>query len=303
MLAHDTRPDRSSGAPVIRRSHAYAAAGGAIVLWATTFPVITIALRTLAPAPLAATRFLVAALLAAAWMARLRAPFPARRDWPRMLACGAIGIASYNVLLNLGERRVPPGVASFLVAVQPVFAALLSAALGQERLARRAWVGLAVAIAGVGVVSLRPATGVTDGLAALAVLAAAACSGCYFVLQRPLVARYGPVRSAGWTIIIGASILAPWAPRGLADCLASREAAAAVIFLGVVPGLLGYALWLVALDGLGAPRAASLLVLMAPLAATISIPLAGQAPDGATIIGGGIALAGVAMVNRRSSPR
>ena len=71
----------------------------------------------------------------------------------------------YNVALNAGERRVDAGTAAMLIQVSPVLIAFLAAAFLHERFTLYLGLGLALAFAGVGLISLssrrsgeRPAT-------------------------------------------------------------------------------------------------------------------------------------------------
>ncbi|MGH3174513.1 MAG: EamA family transporter, partial [Streptosporangiaceae bacterium] len=53
---------------------------------------------------------------------------PRRRDLPLIALCGLAGMTGYQLLLNAGERVVPAGTASLLVATAPVYASLLAVA-------------------------------------------------------------------------------------------------------------------------------------------------------------------------------
>ncbi|WP_408640615.1 EamA family transporter [Allosphingosinicella deserti] len=86
---------------------AYAAALATILLWASAFPAIAVGLRYVDPAALAATRFAVAGGVAACWLACRARGLPQRADLARVVACGMLGIALYNLLLNLGQRDFP----------------------------------------------------------------------------------------------------------------------------------------------------------------------------------------------------
>lgn len=112
-------------------------AASVIVLWAAAFVGVGYALRELEPGPLALARFLVAALVLWAWSGLARrsdlrhargVPTQASgTDRMRMALCGLLGIATYNLALNMGQRTVGAGVASLLVNTVPIWTALLSA--------------------------------------------------------------------------------------------------------------------------------------------------------------------------------
>jgi drug/metabolite transporter (DMT)-like permease len=68
------------------------------------------------------------------------------------------------VLLNDGERVVPPGTASLLIATAPVFAGLLAAGFLRERQGRAQWAGSALAVGGVVLATRRhPGAGLSGG--------------------------------------------------------------------------------------------------------------------------------------------
>ena len=97
-------------------------------------------------------------------------------------------MTGYQLLLNAGERVVPAGTASLLVATAPVYASLLAVAVLGERSTRRRWAGSAVALAGT--VLIAASHGLGFGASALVVLAAAVLQGVFHAAQKPLLARY-----------------------------------------------------------------------------------------------------------------
>ena len=77
---------------------------------------IRIALNELAPIPLAAARFAIAAILIVAWLAWTRPPLAVARPMRCAFSCAAWpGIALYNIFLNTGQQTVAAGAASFIV--------------------------------------------------------------------------------------------------------------------------------------------------------------------------------------------
>lgn len=270
-----------------------------MLLWAGSFPAIAIGVRHVDPAALAAVRFAVAGTVLGAWLLWRGGPLPSPPEMVRVAACGLLGIALYNVLVNFGQRTVSPGAASFIISTQSLFAAALAHVLRQQRVGPAAVVGMGIGLAGVAIISIdgMPDAGFEPAVGTPLILLAAACSGATFVLQRPLAVKYGAARSAGWTLLAGALLLLPWLPAGVEQASRSTEALLAVAFLALASGVVAYACWMIALSGLGAARAANLLVLMAPLALVMAIPITGHLPDPATILGGAAALAGVLIVN------
>jgi len=271
-----------------------------IVSWASAFPFIRIGLHGLTPLQLAAARFATAALLVIAWLAWRRPTRPAKRDALRFLACGFLGIALYNALLNTGEQTVSAGAASFIVNTLPIFTALLAAVFLGERFNLRGWLGSLVSLAGIAVIAHGQPGGLVLGSGSTLILGAALCSASYFVLQRRLIPVYGALPCAAYTLLAGALLLTPWLPGALASLGgASHDATLAVLILGVFPAALGYATWTFALGYFGAARAANFLYLTPAVATALSMVLTGERPGIETLCGGLLAIAGVVFVALR----
>lgn len=269
-----------------------------ILTWATAFPAIRLALRHVEPLSLAALRFAIGALLALAWLAWRRPPRLPARDLALAALCGLIATAGYGIFLNLGQRTVSAGAASFLVKIESLVMAGLAVLLLKERFGAWAWLGAVVALGGVGVIAADQPGGIRLGGGALLVLAAACCSATGFVLQRPLIGRHGALRVTAIALIAAALATAPWLPRGVEQALAAPpEALGWILFLGLLPTTAGLLCWSVALGHYGAARAGSFLYLVAPLALLLAWPLAGEAPALATLLGGALVLGGVLLVN------
>lgn len=271
-----------------------------LLLWSAAFPAIALGLHGFDAVPLAALRFAIAAVVLLALWARGDRRWPGAADLLRFIACGAIGIALYNALLNHGQRSVAPGAASFIVNAQPLVAALLGGWWLGERRGGRLWAGTALGLTGIAVIGQAQPGGLQWGEGTSLVALAAVCSGTSFVLQRPLVARYGALGSATFTLTAGALLLSPWLPAALSQWPeAPAASSAAVVFLGLGPAALGFLCWMRALDRFGATRASHCLYLMPPLATAMDWAASGRTPSLAMLLGGATVVAGVAVVHVR----
>lgn len=292
----------STAAPRVR---ANAAAIGAVAItvlsWGAAFPLIRIGMRELGPLELASARFLVAGALALAWLAFNRPPLPTRVDALRFLFCGLVGISTYNGLLNQGERTVSAGAASFIVNIAPILTAILATIFLRERFSVWGWTGALISFAGVGLIALGQPGGLAFGGGASLVAGAAFCTAIYFVVQRPLVPRYGALACTAYTLIAGALFLLPFLPGALPHLAAPGGALllATVVALGVFPAAIGYGAWTYALGRFGAARAANFLYLVPPVAALIGFAALGETMSVLTLIGAAVAIGGVALVNTR----
>lgn len=271
-----------------------------ILVWATAFPAIKLALTELQPLPLASIRYAIAALLAVIWLIWTR---PARMPIHHILlcaGCGIVGGAGYSVLLNIGQQTVASGAASFLIKTESLWMATFAVFLLKERFSPVAWGGTLLCIVGIGLIASAQAGGLNLNSGAAFVLAAALCSASGFTVQRHLVGRYGALHVASIMFIAAALALSPWLPLALTQTTnASIAVRGWIAFLGVFPTAIGLVCWAYALGRFGVARAGNFLYLVAPLAMLIAWMIAGEPPKMTTIIGGMLILAGVIIVNTR----
>jgi O-acetylserine/cysteine efflux transporter len=141
------------------RRHAVAALIAAGLLWGTTVPLSKLALQWLAPGWLTAVRF---GLAAAVLLPIARRRVGGRRLLPapqapghgaRILASGAVGYGATVIVQNAGITRTSVTHAALLIGAVPVLVAVI-AAVWQRAVARpAAWLGFAVSLGGVGLVT------------------------------------------------------------------------------------------------------------------------------------------------------
>jgi drug/metabolite transporter (DMT)-like permease len=282
------------------------AAAGTVVLWASAFPAITVAVAGLGPAGLAVARLAVAsaALALAAALLRVRRPAlgirgpalavrkPARRDLPLIAVCGLAGMTGYQLLLNAGERVVPAGTASLLVATAPVYSSLLAVTFLGERAGRRRWAGSAIALAGTALIAA--SHGLGFGVSALVVLAAAVLQAIFHTAQKPLLARYTSFEVTAYAMWAGTAFILPWTGSLLRALPGAGGAAiGSAIFLGLAPSAAGFVLWAYAMARMDVGRITLSLYLVPAVALVISLAWLGQVPGPVELAGGAIALAGV----------
>lgn len=271
-----------------------------VLIWSTGFIVARAMVPHGAPELVLAVRLaLVAVLLGGA--SRI-----ARQEWPRgrrlALHLGA-GAMLHGVYLTLGWWAVlngmPAGIMALIGSLQPLIVAMASALLLGERLPPRGWIGLGIAIIGVGCV-LEPA--IARGAATGGVTLWPAVAGAMAVLgmaggtmiQRGQIAG-DPILVSGAAQNLGGALVAMLATLIVGDY---RWDGAPMLWIGLGWSIFGLSaaglsllVWLVRHQG--PTRMSMLLLLVPPLAATEAWALFGERLGPVQLAGFALALGGV----------
>lgn len=291
---------------IFKTRHSRSQLGGALAItttvlaWGASFPLISLALQSMSALPLASARFAIVGVIVTFWLIWRRPRICDARDIVLFISCGGIGIALYNAFLNIGQETISAGAASFIINSVPVITAVLAALMLGERVSSMGWMGSAISFIGVSLISIRQPDGLHFASGAMLVFVAACCQAILFILQKPLVHKYGPFTSTAITLSIGSLLLLPWFGEALRQIVVSShpgELSTLVILLACVPGIVGYLTWTYALQYYGAARASNFLYLVPPTSIVMAFLANREVPFSTTIIGGVITLCGVAIVN------
>ena len=278
-----------------------------LLSWSSAFVGIRYAVKEFDPGALALFRNTITALvMLAAALAFKRREFsrPTRADVLRLVAAGVIGIALYQFSLISGERSVDAGTASLIINTSPIFTALLALFLLREHLGLRGWAGVLLGFGGAALLVLQGRGGVEPRLGALFVLVASIAQAVSFIIQKPLLGRLGPFTVTAWVALFGAFSVAAYGPALWRDLQQISPAAIlAGVYLGIVPSAIGNLTWAYALSKLPAGRASAALYLVAPITLLLSSLLLGERPALLGLVGGGIVIASVVLVNLRVGAR
>jgi drug/metabolite transporter (DMT)-like permease len=285
-----------------------------LLLWASAFAGIRAGMRLTpaglpgpdgyGPGEVALLRFGTASLVLAVYAILTRMRPPSRGDLLGIAVAGVIGITVYHVSLNYGEQTVSSGAAALLISAGPVFVALLSMFFLGERLTWEGWLGIAIAFAGVALISVSGSGGLHFTAGALFVLLSALATAAYFILSKRLLRHYSPIEFTCYAIWAGTIPMLVFAPSFMRQfATAAPSATWAVVYLGIFPAAVAYVLSNYALSRMPASLMTTFLYLSPVLAALIAWVWLGEIPALLTVIGGVISIGGVILVQARGQAR
>ena len=231
------------------------------------------------------------------WRRPLRLP---RAAWWRIVAMGLLGVPVYNLAFLHGLKSVPSGTAALIIALNPVFTAVLARIVLGEKFGLRRTAGLVLALAGVFVVVRYGTDKPVDWpyLSSALVLVLAPLSwAVYTVIGRRLPAAADALDTTYALLLVGSlPVLGLGTPALGARLLAHPGALGAALYLAVPCTLVAYAGWVWALKRLPAGEVAAFVFLNPPLANLWAWLFEGATLKPPFLLGALALLAGVAAI-------
>lgn len=138
----------------------------------------------------------------------------ARKDFPRLMACGLFGVALNQLWFFKGLSITSPINASLLMIVTPILVLLFAVVGKQEKITWRKLLGIVLGTAGASAIILYSDAATNKEasiLGDLYVFLNAAAYGVFLVLVKPLMSRYHPFTVIKWVFFFG---LIPVIPMG-----------------------------------------------------------------------------------------
>lgn len=272
-----------------------------VLLWASSFVVIRFAGESLSPGAMAFARLSVGAAVLAVIAVRYRRPIPRGRALALVIGYGLLWFAAYTVLLNWAEQHLDAGTAALLVNLAPILVAIFAGLFMGEGFPRPLVIGIVIAFAGVLLIALggsggshNDRLGITLGLITAVLYAAG-------VLMQKVALRTVDAVTATWVgCFAGLLATTPFAPQAVSELGdASAGAIAGVVFLGVGPTAIAFLTWAYALSRTDAGKMAATTLAVPAIAIGLSWIFLGEVPTALGLVGGAMALTGVAISRRR----
>ena len=182
-----------------------------ILIWGSNFSIVKVALRDFPEVPFNAMRMVVATAVYMVVIfgtpARSRLKTLTRRDWLELAFLGAIGTFLYQFCFVSAVKRTSVANGSLIIGISPIVIALMSAAVGHERIRAVRWLGIAVAMFGLYLV-----VGHGVDLSAqswrgdLLMMGGVVCWATYSVASQSILKRHSPLIVIALTFSIGAML-------------------------------------------------------------------------------------------------
>ena len=179
------------------------------VVWGSTYLGIAVAVQSIPPFLMAATRFVLAGVILLG-LSRIRGgrdfEWPNRREWRDSLIVGGLLLGGGMGMVAFAEQTIPSGITAILIAMLPVWVAIFSRLFFGERLPRGAIIGIAIGFVGVAVLVGPTALGIEGGLEPLGLAAAILSPICWSIGS--LFASHKAVLPRRPLVLAGAEMLA-----------------------------------------------------------------------------------------------
>lgn len=270
-----------------------------IIIWASAFPGIRVALMAYSPEHISLLRLLIGSFVLIIIAVIRKTPLPELKDIPIILLLGFLGFTVYQVALNYGEQTISAGVASLLVSTTPIITAFLAVFFYREKLSLWGWVGSLVGFCGVAFISIGGSSeSFTFNTGIVIVLVASLSESIYFVFQHRYLEKYGAIPFTMYAIWSGTIFMLLFSP-GLSKAImdAPLNATLVILYLGIFPTIIPYFTLAYVTSRTGAAEATSTLYLTTVFTFLIAWIWLGEVPHFSAITGGLITLIGVFIAN------
>ena len=273
----------------------------AILSWSSSFVFIRVSLKSYSPGDLALFRYLIvsAVMLIFYWRLKER-HLPTTKEALQLFFLGFSGIGLYMIFLNYGEITVSASITSFIISMNPIVSLLFSMFFLNEKITGKQWLGVSISVIGLIIIAADKLYEATFNSGMVMLLFAVICAGVYNIAQKPLLKKFHPIEIAATSAWSGTLVMLIFTPSLIhAIPQATFTATTSIIYLGVIPGAIGYLAWSYAMNS-DIPASKTVLTLYAlPLFSTLlGWIILGEMPETTALVGGCIALLGALVATR-----
>jgi drug/metabolite transporter (DMT)-like permease len=276
------------------------------VVWGSTYLGIRFALETIPPFLMAGARFLLAGGALYAYSRWRGAPRPTVREWRHAALLGGFLFLGGNGAVVWAQQYVPSGVAALLVATEPMIFVLLDGWRRGRRPDARVLAGLALGLAGVGLL-VGPGAILGGGRvhagAAIVVLLGATSWAWGSLKSSTLPLPKSPTMSTAMTLFSGGVLLSaaaivrgePWA---FDPAAVSAKSLLATLYLVSFGSIVAFSAYLFLLKNATPARVATYAYVNPVVAVLLGWAFAGEPLVRRTVLAALVIVASVALIIR-----
>lgn len=275
------------------------------VIWGSNYAIVKSALGEVPAIAYNAVRLTVASIIFLIVLARSQPPIPTEPtrsgffNNPRLWALALVGHTIYQLLFIVGLANTSASNSALVLGCTPVFVALMSFALGHERIPAVRWAGIVLSLAGMYLVVGRGPVVEGDSLRGdLLMLGAVVCWSASTIISRSLLLREPPLRVTGYSMAIGTLFYLPaaWPQVSAVDWAhVSLRAWMAMMYSAVLALCVAYMIWYTAVQRLGNARTAIYSNLVPVTAMLVAVLFYGEPVGPMKLAGAAAILAGVGL--------
>ena len=272
-----------------------------IIFCALAFVFTRLALQYFDVYTLSFLRYLAASITLLIIICFIKINKPKKKDLPTFILSGALEFFIYVILFNKGTALVSAATSSIVIAMVPVFTALLATFFYKEKLKIYQWFAIGIEFIGILVLTLMNGSfSINEGV--LWLLIAALSLAAYNVIQRKLTKTYSALESSTYSIFFATIMLCIFLPNSISKAIhAPLIQILYVLILGIFSSAIAYIAWAKAISIAEKTTYVSNYMFVTPFLTTIlGFIMIDEIPDKATILGGIIILTGLFLFNKES---
>jgi len=290
-----------------------------VACWSLNFIVGKVGLEHLSPLTLASFRVVLAGIIMApiyfllrprSTPARQRTSPSTRREWRTFALLGVLGVVLNQVCFTVGLNYTTVGHSALIIGMGPILVLLLACAQGLESLTAKKALGVTLAFGGVMVLAAEHDLSLRSGtlLGDLITFTGSFAFALYTVLGKKVAAVYDSVSMNAYNYLAGGILVLPLAVyealrlgRAGGWAAVGWKGWAALGYMAAFASVLAYLIYFWVLRHMTASRLGALSYLHPVMTTLLGVVLLGEKLSRSLLLGGGLVLAGVALIE--SGPR
>ena len=219
---------------------------------------------------------------------------------------GLLNSGIYMILFLEGLHRTSSSQGAIALCTAPIFVALLSGLLGQEKVTPQTILGSVLAFGGVAVAELgSKGSGEGNGFGTVLCVLSAVVWAVSLSVMRPAIDGQDAMTVFAWSLVPAALVLVPYGFMSVAQTPWAQVPTSAwvgLVYMIFVAGVGGFTAYYIGIAKSGAAKGSMVSYFIPIVAAFAAWPLLGDRPQLAHLVGLALVLCGVGVVNLGRKP-